>query len=380
MKISRGLLIPVLTPLFALTTTLAHAQDGWQAVPERTTPANGLASATAPCPKDIEGLKGTCVYSFGGQNSDAPTLDTVEAYSPATDTWRTLPGLPTARYAPAGASAPCPEDVEGLEGTCVYAIGGFTGPEWPNPAFDTSTVEAYSPATNTWKTLPSLNTARSQLAATTASCPKDVDGLKGTCVYAIGGAFGDAVEAYSPATNQWKTLPPLNTDRDAPAGATAPCPKNVDGLKGACVYAVGGFNFTDDVLNTVEAYSPSTNQWKAVPSMSTLRVALGGASAPCPQDVEGLKGACVYAVGGFNFTDDALETVEAYSPSTNQWRTLPSLGTPRFELTSTTAPCPRNDTHRSKKICVYAIGGSPSFPFVPLRSAEALVVDRHGRS
>ncbi|MEJ8645376.1 kelch repeat-containing protein [Streptomyces sp. MS1.HAVA.3] len=152
-------------------------------------------------------------------------MNTAEAYSPATDTWRTLPALPTARYALAGATAPCPKDVEGLRGICVYAIGGFTGASWPDSAFDTSTVEAYSPATNTWKTLPGLPTARSQLAASTAPCPKGIERLKGACVYAIGGAFGDTVEAYSPATNTWQTLPSLGTGRDARGRRPRPVPR-----------------------------------------------------------------------------------------------------------------------------------------------------------
>ncbi|MBZ9643971.1 kelch repeat-containing protein [Streptomyces sp. PSKA30] len=377
MKISRWLLVVFLAPLLALTTTLANAQGVWLALPGLSTPANGLASATAPCPKDIKEPKGNCVYTFGGQNGGAPTLNTVETYNPATNQRKTLPDLPTARYALAGASAPCPKDVEGLRGTCVYAIGGFTGTVWPDPAFDTSTVEAYSPATNAWKRLPGLPTARSQLAATTAPCPKDVEGLKGACVYAIGGAFSDTVEAYSPVTNTWKTLPSLDTPRDAPAAAAAPCPKDGEGLKGLkdlCVYAIGGFNSTDGVLDTVEAYSPATNTWKTLPSKKTPAVALAGAAAPCPMDVDGLKGACVYAVGGFNFTDGVLDTVEAYSPATNTWKTLPDLPTARFELTGASAPCPKN-TRGLTRTCVYALGGAGSTAFNALTTVEAFTVE-----
>jgi hypothetical protein len=50
--------------------------------------------------------------------------------------WTTLPSLPTARFALAGAAAPCPA---GQTGTCVYAVGGNNA---------AATVEAYNSATN----------------------------------------------------------------------------------------------------------------------------------------------------------------------------------------------------------------------------------------
>jgi Kelch motif len=62
--------------------------------------------------------------------------------------------MPTARTALAGATTPCPTGADGLTGTCVYAIGGKNGSEQ-------STVEAYSPAANTWATMPSTPTASS---------------------------------------------------------------------------------------------------------------------------------------------------------------------------------------------------------------------------
>ncbi|MCX5377041.1 kelch repeat-containing protein [Streptomyces sp. NBC_00091] len=356
--------------MLALTATAAHAQGAWLTLPDLPTARYGPAGATAPCPEGIEGiegLRGTCVYAIGGRiGSEAQSV--VEAYSPSTKTWKELPGLPTARYAPTAATAPCPRNVEGLKGICVYAIGGRIG------ADDVSTVEAYSPATNKWKALPALPTARSFAAAATAPCPEGVEGLRGICVYAVGGGFADTVTAYSPATNTWQTLPSLSTPRDAPAAATAPCPRGVEGLKGTCVYATGGFNInTEEVLNSVEAYSPATNTWRTLPSLGTPRVAHAGASAPCPESVEGLKGICLYAVGGFNFTDAVLNSVEAYSPATNTWQTLPSLPTARFELAGASAPCPK-DNRGLNGTCVYALGGASGFPHNALSTVEAFAV------
>ncbi|MCW7940587.1 hypothetical protein AAW14_00550 [Streptomyces hygroscopicus] len=297
------------------------------------------------------------MFAFGGFNGS--DLNTMEAYSPATNTWATLPSMPTARHALAGAAAPCPRGVDGLEGTCVFAIGGRNGSGF------LSTVEAYSPATNTWATLPSMPTARESLAGATAPCPKGVDGREGTCVFAIGGdnpGFLNTVEAYSPSANTWATLPSMPTARTALAAAAAPCPKGVDGLRGTCVFAIGGFGGT--FLNTVEAYSPSANTWATLPPLPTARDGLAAATAPCP-DV--LRGTCVYAVGGHN-DGVFLSTVETYSSSANTWATLPPLPTARELLAAGSAPCPDG----VDRPCVYAVGGdNPSV----LNTAEAFDID-----
>ncbi|NWF26733.1 hypothetical protein HW130_10675 [Streptomyces sp. PKU-EA00015] len=341
----RWLLVAALTPLLALTATLANAQDSWETLPDLPTPRRFLAAATAPCPEDIDDLKGTCVYAIGGRGA-AGRLSVVEAYSPATNTWQTLPDLPTPRQELAAATAPCPEDiVDGEYETCVYAIGGNGDP---------SALTAYSPATNTWTELPDLPTPREDLAGAAAPCPEDIDGLKGTCVYAIGGngPTRSAVEAYSPATNTWQTLPDLPTPRLELAAATAPCPEDiVDGEYETCVYAIGG----NGDPSALTAYSPATNTWTELPDLPTPREDLAGAAAPCPEDIDGLKGTCVYAIGGNGPTRSA---VEAYSPATNTWQTLPDLPTPRQELAAATAPCPEDIVDGEYETCVYAIGGN----------------------
>ncbi|TVL90241.1 kelch repeat-containing protein [Streptomyces sp. SAJ15] len=149
---------------------------------------------------------------------------------------------------------------------------------------------------------------------------------------------------------------------------------DVEGLRGACVYAIGGFNPTDEILDTVEAYSPATNTWRAVASMGTTRVALAAASAPCPKGDRGLKSTCAYAIAGFTtFTDFATNTAEVFSPGTNTWSSLPDLATARFEPAAATAPCPKN-VRGPQRTCVYAIGGIGDSPFPTLSSVEALPV------
>jgi hypothetical protein len=327
--------------LLALTATAAFAQGVWQTLPSTPTARVNLAAATAPCPA---ARHRTCVYAIGGSIGALSYVNTVEAYSPAANTWATLPPMPTARSSLAGAAAPCPRV---RHRTCVYAIGGYD-----LASIALNTVEAYSPATNTWATLPPMPTARRDLAAATAPCP---GARHRTCVYAIGGSTNggtlavNTVEAYSPATNSWATLPSLPTARPNMTAATAPCP---GARNRTCVYAIGGStNGGTLAVNTVEAYSPATNSWATLPPMPTARSYLAGAAAPCP----GARNrTCVYAIGGStNGATSAVNTVEAYSPATNTWATLPSMPTARSYLAGAAAPCPATRNHA----CVYAIDG-----------------------
>ncbi|MCW7942644.1 hypothetical protein AAW14_11415 [Streptomyces hygroscopicus] len=356
-------MVAVLTPLFALTAALAHAQGVWLTLPPMPTARSFLGAAAAPCPHAVPGLRESCVYAVGGYDG-TNDLNTLEAYSPATNSWVTLPPMPTARRLLAAAAAPCPRNVAGLRGTCVYAIGGFHG-------VDLNTVEAYSPATNTWATLPPMPTARENLAASTAPCPRGVAGLRGTCVFAIGGrnsAILDTVEAYSPETDTWATLPSMPTARVALAAATSDCPRRVPGLRETCVYAVGGNNGSA-VLDTVEAYSPATDSWAALPSMPTARFDLAAAAARCPDaSTDASRGACLYAVGGINTV--ALNTFEDYSPARNAWTALPPMPTARDSLGAASAPCP-DAPHRT---CVYEVGGENAAS-TPLNTLEAFEID-----
>ncbi len=334
--------------MLGLAAMPAYAQGTWQSLPSLPTASYGLAGATAPCGGH---WNRPCVYAMGGGTAAGGYLSTAEAYNPAANAWATMPSLPTARSYLAGAAAPCPRDAGGLNRTCVYAIGGFDGAEL-------STVNAYSPSASAWKTLPSLPTGTDLLAAATAPCPRGVSGLEGTCVYAIGGAtavtYVSTVEAYSPATNTWESLPSLPSAQYALAAASAPCPRAVSGLAGICVYALGGYSGTGAVLSTVEAYSPATSTWVTLPSLPTASYALAAATAPCPRGVSGLEGTCVYAMGGYsNALLTELSTVAAYSPATSTWVTLPSLPTASYALAAATAPC----AGALNRGCVYALGG-----------------------
>jgi N-acetylneuraminic acid mutarotase len=273
--------------------------SSWSTVAPMPTAREGLAAAT--------GFNGR-IYAIGGTVNGSPsgTTNTVEAYTPSTNSWSAVASLPTARLGLAAAT--------GFDGR-IYAIGGTNGSNVFN------TVEAYNPVTNSWSAVATLPTARFGLTAAT--------GFDGR-IYAIGGIDNNnvfnTVEAYSPGTNSWSTLTSMPTARAGLRTAT--------GFDGR-IYAIGGTN-GHNPINTVEAYSPGTNSWSTVASMPTARQGLAAAT--------GIDGR-IYAIGGTN--GGALNTVEAYGPGTNSWSTVTSMPTARFSLAAATGFDGR----------IYAIGG-----------------------
>lgn len=224
------------------------------------------------------------LYAVGGLGQ-AGVLNVVEAYDPRTDTWTTKAPMPTAREELA---------VRVIGGT-LYAVGGYA----PSGArrgdnqtlLPLNVVEAYNPATNSWSTKMPMHNAHGGPAAVVANRK----------LYVIGGidahnAYGGSVEAYDPATNAWTTKAPMLTPRyDLAAG-------NVKGK----IYAIGGWG-SSGVSNAMEAYDPLANVWTSKAPMPTARYGL--VVRDPDQAVQAL-----YALGGRDGNQNALSTVEAYTP------------------------------------------------------------------
>jgi hypothetical protein len=120
-------------------------------------------------------------------------------------------------------------------------------------------------------------------------------GVVNGTLYAVGGNNGatalNTVEAYSPSSNTWSPKASMSTPRGSPGVAA------VNGI----LYAVGGYDGTA-YLDTVEGYNPSTDTWTSVASMPTARELLGA----------GVVNGILYAVGGVNSTA-SLATNEAFA-------------------------------------------------------------------
>jgi N-acetylneuraminic acid mutarotase/serine/threonine protein kinase len=262
----------------------------WRSLAPMPTARSLLATVTGPDGR---------IYAIGGENASG-RLDIVEVYDPSTNTWARAAPMPTARNHLAATVGP---------DNLIYAIGGVSSIP--------KIVEAYNPSTNKWTTVAPTPTARHGMAAVTGP-----DGR----IYAIGGTGPggvslSTVEAYDTKTNTWTTVASMPTARAYLAAATGP-----DGR----IYAIGGFVEKDGkLLTTVEAYDTMSNTWTIVAPMPTARNALAAVTGPDGR---------IYAIGGHvaGGIGGIINTVEAYNPSTNTWTPVANMPTVRGQLAATT--------------------------------------------
>jgi N-acetylneuraminic acid mutarotase len=112
-------------------------------------------SAVAPLPAALAGVALAAadgkLYAFGGFDARGPSLGTVDAtyaYDPAANTWLTRTAILSGTRALAAATE--------LDGK-IYLVGGVTsgGPYWST----LDSVNVYDPATDTWSSIAPLHTA-----------------------------------------------------------------------------------------------------------------------------------------------------------------------------------------------------------------------------
>jgi len=153
---------------------------------------------------------GGIIYVLGGWIDGINiSINIVEAYNPANDTWWAVaPMLVGRRNAQA----------VGLDGH-IYAIGGFTGLGWATPV---NSVERYDPATNAWTLVSSMNDNFFKCGATAH---------KGKIVVAGGSAYKAFSEVYFPGSDFWVDGPPIPFDNYL---------DNEMASVGDYVYSVGG--------------------------------------------------------------------------------------------------------------------------------------------
>jgi hypothetical protein len=135
------------------------------------TPRAGLAVAV------VDGK----LYAVGGHNLSSFNLSTVEAYDPATNTWK--------------AGAPMPLGRDGLTvgaiGGRLYAAGGF-----PLVQGDSGFVDAYDPDLDRWSLESPMPTSRTGVAGSVIGDSLYVVG--GYRILKVGSRFAATNEAFSP--------------------------------------------------------------------------------------------------------------------------------------------------------------------------------------
>jgi N-acetylneuraminic acid mutarotase len=208
------------------------------------------------------------LYVFGGGAQVEPgglnwvPINNAWEYDPASDTWKALAPMPTARGAAVAA----------VVGDKIYVIGGasvhpgakIVGLSATVPHRALGTNEAYDPATNTWQTRSPMPTSRNHAAI----------GVVNNKIYVLGGRLGavfvnasatDVVEEYDPATDSWGF-----------AKAKMPMPRSgtAYGSYGGKIYVAGGEYLDNELVGTYrsfEAFDPVANEWTSLPGLVTPR-------------------------------------------------------------------------------------------------------------
>ena len=255
-------------------------------------PLNDTWTDRANLPVAASGLAAVAlsgrIYAMGGANSTS-NLSAFQEYTPpgtetVPDSWAQKTIMSTIRKGLSSVAATGE----------IYAIGGN------NNSGRLAAVEAYNPATNSWRSRSPMPTPRGELAAVTLI----VNGREK--IYCLGGGSTsgpvyNTVEAYDPATGSWETKAGMNYPR---IGCGAAVFHNK-------IYVFGGYS-GDTVCNSVEEYDPAANVWTIKTGMPTARWRLGVVTA----------GSKIYAIGGC--TDNAgqvsVPTVEEYDPMLNSWQ------------------------------------------------------------
>jgi len=120
------------------------------------------------------------------------------------------------------------------------------------------------------------------------------------------------------------------------------------GVASSELYAFGGNN----AMDSVEVYTPALSTWRTGPAMPTDRSHFATGSFDDR----------IYLVGGYHYSpiETALDSVEVFHVASSSWSSAPPLNQARINVASF-------ETIGSR---IYAIGGGAPGHWAPLKSAE----------
>lgn len=237
------------------------------------------------------------LYVFGGfvhpKDRDGwQPINDAWVYDPASDNWQQLAPMPTPRGAGQAVEL----------GGKIYVIGGARSNKPGDPGAPiglgstaqlvVGTVEAYDPATNTWRQRAPLGEARNHFFAAAANGRiYAVDGRIGTCFVTKSSGI-DIVEEYDPATNLWQFASRDIVARGDVSGAVHDGLLYVAGAEGQDFYR----KYTSWLA---DAFDPKTGRWTMLPHMQVARHGFAAA----------IVGNQLHVVGG-GFQSDGMPKVE----------------------------------------------------------------------
>ena len=235
------------------------------------------------------------IFVVGGFSDQQTAIATVEAYNPATNTWRSVASLPNPMHHVNVATA---------RGR-IFVVGALEGATFAA----TGVTLEYNPALNSW-------TPRAAMPAGSERGASGVAAI-GDRIYVAGGLRGASVSdfsVYDAAMDQWQALQNMPTARDHLVGAA------LDGR----FYAIAGRN-AGGLRGEVEIYDPTVPGWSSGRAIPTARGGSAGAVLGGRIHIFGGEGNAAAANGIFDQT-------EAYDPVANSWATLEVMRTPRHGM------------------------------------------------
>lgn len=204
--------------------------------------------------------------------------ETVEAYSPDTDTWRDLPDLPEPRH----------HGMVAVVADRLFVFGGYSA---ANDATDT-----------VWELVDGEWAARAPLPVPVAAGAAVV---LDDSIFVAGGTPDAGFYRYDPATDAWAELTAPTAQREHVAAVA------LDGE----VWAIAG-RWQGEIFDTTEIYDPTLEAWRSGPTLNEARSGFGAVV---------IEGAIVVAGGEVFSPDEALVSVEMLDPGTDEWSFIEPL-------------------------------------------------------
>ncbi len=291
--------------------------DSWKTTSPLTQPRYLACSTLLP--------SGTWFMAGGllGSGYGAYAAGGAEAFDPATMTWNVLPAMNGKRYEHACAALPTGG---------VLASGGMTQ---AGPFVQTGSAEVFDPLQG-WTSTGSLSSTRVGHTATTLG--------NGTVLVAGGateaGVTTASAELYDAKTSSFVPTGSLSEHR---AGHVAVL------LGNGKLLVVGGGN--QQILASAELYDAKTGKWLPAGSMTVPR---GLMTATL------LASGKVLVTGGYNETLADIASAELYDPATNSWSPAGTMASGRAGHAAVLLP--------SGKVLV--TGGNSTGQQFPVDSAE----------
>jgi N-acetylneuraminic acid mutarotase len=227
--------------------------------------------------------RGDWIYVPGGFGGEAR----LERYNPLAEQWETLADMPAGRHHLMAATY----------NESLYIFGGAQAPGWE----PTNTVWRYDPATDTWGEVGVMPEQRLAGAAVTL----------GDKIYVAGGVGGgEALLEFTPSSSQWRLLPgPVQAREHVNAVAF-----------GDELWLLGGRWAGVGELATVEIYNPTSETWRAGPTMNVARA--GFAAAVVQQQLMVAGGEVI--ING----RETLASLEILASGSDTWQLGPDLLVP----------------------------------------------------